>query len=1803
MCVNLNRLLSIAFAFVLVAAILPITPVNAATVDIDWSTDVVNNIVTINSAGIYMLPADDTPGTVTIVVLSDATIDGTNRPAGYTNLSIRCDLPIVNLTMINMSYKSANDHGLGTDAENPSALSFMPSPFTNVLFFIGNNNIQSGQTTYREGFGAAVGTTGAILVMQGWDAVCNFFATGSCGGAGIGGGYNRDGGAVRFVSGNVTTIGGEGGAGAGGGAGLNGVGSNGGPGGSGGIIEVHNGTVMATGTNGGAGLGGGAGGKGNGAGNWGGNGGDSGKIDIKTGTVIAGSTGIGGASIGGGGGGEGDSPGDYGNGGSATDILITGSYVELNSGQYGAGIGGGGGYNGGGYGTLTIRGGVDLNRITVTDGVKIGNGGSIFLDEPGISRDLHSITYYDDKGLSQTLTYTVTGGLCDAVLPTADHIREFYLPFFQGFETLVWSQEPGGSETIFNAGDPCTNLAINMLYAQPALIFDLLKNITVGEGDSATFSIQVSGGIDPYDVRWQCYDEMSGSWEIVEEISEVDNDTICTYTIPVTTYDMNGSLFKVKATDRLGRTCSSGEAKLTVTLGVSSITTQPQNVTVTEPNPATFSVVASSSDGNIDYLWQYYNRTISQWLPISVWDPSIDCQNSTLVIDPTNVTTHNNSTIRVQVTNAAGIINSTNATLYVNPPIEVTVADVTAAVGDSATFTATVKNGTPSFEYQWQKWNGIDYDDITGATGATYTITSVTAADDQTVYRVFVKDSGLASEYSNDATLTVIDPLAFLAGSGPLNVTVYEPTVGVFNVNVTGGVPDYSYQWQVSKNNGATFANVVATDGSGGTTDTFTTSATDAATMNGYLYRVIVTDNASSTLTSNAATLTVLSGLSFDINLGDVVVNEPNAAVFIVNVSGGSGNNSYEWYGDQGSGTFTQISGENNTSLTINPTNTGMTGYRYYVIVTDNDGGASLESDKATLTVLSELTVTLANVIVNEGTPAVFNASVSGGSGNYSYAWYQDAKTGTFVQIPGESNDSLTISSTNTGMDGYKYYVHVTDDDGTGSADSNAATLTVLSGLSFSVNLANVTVYEPYAADFIVNVTGGSGNYTYAWYEDDGSGSGFTLITGVTGAPLTISPTNVSMTGNKYYVVVTDNIGSGAITSNEATLTVLSDLSFDINLGDVTVTEPDPAVFNVSVSGGSGNYSYAWYLNTSGTPSLIAGETNDSLQIDPTNVTTHNGSKYYVVVTDNVGASSIQSDDATLTVLSGLSYTVNLVNITVNEPNPAVFNVSVSGGSGNYSYAWYLNTSGTPSLIVGETNDSLQIDPTNVTTHNGSKYYVVVTDNVGAGSIQSNDATLTVNPTLEFLTGSGPDDVIVNEPTTATFSVGVSGGTTFSGPLPYAYQWQVSKDGTNYTDVTTADGTGGNTATFTTVATDVSMSGYKYRVIVTDNISDSITSAAANLTVNYALEILSGSGPDNVTVNEPMTATFNVTAANGTPPYSYQWQVDDGSGFVDVTAADGTGGNNDTFTTIPTDVSMSGYKYRVIVTDNISDSVTSDEATLTVNYALDILTGSGPNDTTVIRPRTATFRVVAANGTTPYSYQWYVDDGTGSGFVPVVDGVDGTGGTTANFTTVATTLNMSGYQYHVVVTDATLSNLTSRDATLTVRSGGGTNIGNATIRDDTPANASQPDPREAPTTAMVVLKIVDADDPTKFLDATLEIKDANGNSLNPRMTIVTRNGTVTFDLEPGTYRLYGVTLPDGYRMLTDYIDIVVNEDLTIRQIDGLTQNSDETYELTLPLYKINESNNNRILLIIAGLILLVLLALLIAFAYMKYFKK
>jgi hypothetical protein len=118
-------------------------------------------------------------------------------------------------------------------------------------------------------------------------------------------------------------------------------------------------------------------------------------------------------------------------------------------------------------------------------------------------------------------------------------------------------------------------------------------------------------------------------------------------------------------------------------------------------------------------------------------------------------------------------------------------------------------------------------------------------------------------------------------------------------------------------------------------------------------------------------------------------------------------------------------------------------------------------------------------------------------------------------------------------------------------------------------------------------------------------------------------------------------------------------------------------------------------------------------------------------------------------------------------------------------------------------------------------------------------------------------------------------------------------------------------------------------VVVSNGIS-SATSNIATLTVNAAANVAPSITvqPTNQTVTAGLTATFTVTAS-GTAPLSYQWQsAPSGSTtFTNVGAASATPGLNVANTT----VGMSGSKYRVVVSNGINPSATSNSATLTVN--------------------------------------------------------------------------------------------------------------------------------------------------------------------------------------------------------------------------------------------------------------------------------
>ncbi|HNQ90579.1 MAG TPA: SUMF1/EgtB/PvdO family nonheme iron enzyme [Verrucomicrobiota bacterium] len=175
------------------------------------------------------------------------------------------------------------------------------------------------------------------------------------------------------------------------------------------------------------------------------------------------------------------------------------------------------------------------------------------------------------------------------------------------------------------------------------------------------------------------------------------------------------------------------------------------------------------------------------------------------------------------------------ATAGVGPSITEHPAALTADLGTSVTFRVSA-TGTSPLAYQWRK-DGVA---IAGATGSTFTIGSVTAAD-AALYSVAVSNA-YGTQTSAEATLLIRtgNPPTILVG--PEDVTVFDGQRAQFAVQARGTAP-LTYQWR--KNGepvpGATGPEVVIAE---------------VALPNAGTYDVVVR-NSLGTATSDAALLTV----------------------------------------------------------------------------------------------------------------------------------------------------------------------------------------------------------------------------------------------------------------------------------------------------------------------------------------------------------------------------------------------------------------------------------------------------------------------------------------------------------------------------------------------------------------------------------------------------------------------------------------------------------------------------------------------------------------------------------------------------------------------------------------------------------------------------------------------------------------------------------------------------------------------------------------------------------------------------------
>lgn len=170
------------------------------------------------------------------------------------------------------------------------------------------------------------------------------------------------------------------------------------------------------------------------------------------------------------------------------------------------------------------------------------------------------------------------------------------------------------------------------------------------------------------------------------------------------------------------------------------------------------------------------------------------------------------------------------------------------------------------------------------------------------------------------------------------------------------------------------------------------------------------------------------------------------------------------------------------------------------------------------------------------------------------------------------------------------------------------------------------------------------------------------------------------------------------------------------------------------------------------------------------------------------------------------------------------------------------------------------------------------------------------------------------------------GSTTLSySSASSSIYWQATASGTSTTYPTTSD-------------YSVPSSGTYYVRAYNGTCWSTNSLASSAITINTAVSI--GTSPGNQSVTAPAAATFSVSGVTGTVS-GYQWQLNTGSGWNDI-----SGATSSSYNTGATTIAMNGYQYRCIVkgTAPCADA-TSTAATLTVVNG-PCFSGNAPSFTT-----------------------------------------------------------------------------------------------------------------------------------------------------------------------------------------------------------------------------------------------------------------
>ena len=583
-----------------------------------------------------------------------------------------------------------------------------------------------------------------------------------------------------------------------------------------------------------------------------------------------------------------------------------------------------------------------------------------------------------------------------------------------------------------------------------------------------------------------------------------------------------------------------------------------------------------------------------------------------------------------------------------------------------------------------------------------------------------------------------------------------------------------------------------------------------------------------------------------------------------------------------------------------------------------------------------------------------------------------------------------------------------------GDSSASPGKIEIIYGTSLSTPATNGTIGIADTAGRYVNAVNGLTNSltTTASYPASGTVYTFTppVTETVTWSPVTDLYTN--NTATTAYTALTDlrtvyaKPTSVGLTNYVATVTTIATSCSATQTVGVTVTAlPTAPVAHDAHQCGAG-VPAAYVTNPNTFVSVSAPVYNVYADNNPATVasysTTTPSALSSISVTTTLYISIVSPDTGCESTRTAVTATVDTMpSATISYANTPFCSTTSTGTSVTFSGTVGGEYTASPSGLSIDASTGA-IDPTTSTAGTYTVTYTMLS--IGCGT-QTATTSVTVNaaPNSSFSYSAS--------------SFCTSGGTASPTITGTAGTFTVSPSGLSLNATTGVINLAASAAGTYDITNTVSVAGC----------SNSVTTVTG-VTITTAVNITTQ--PSSVSKLPGQTASFTV-AATGTGTLTYQWQINTGSTWSDLSDS-GVYSNTTTSTLDISDVTgLDSYQYRAIVTGTSPCAAApSDAATLTVNTISFTLQ---PATQTICSDSGVTFSVTTTGGT-PTTYHWQYRTSAIGTFADLADSATISGASTATLTISAgfgfTSAN-TGNQYRCVV-DEYISAINSAVATLTV---------------------------------------------------------------------------------------------------------------------------------------------------------------------------